>query len=183
MRKWRTSKRSPRGGGVIAEFPAGIFLLFLGFFFPMLGLSTWAYRTLFVYYATRDACSVAAKSPSHALAVSNADRIWKRDLGTWTEVQEVPGGGAGHQVFIVERPINQSGTSTENVYSARLKSYDTTSNVYLIRFVATTKIAPLIGNLESTGSWLNTKIPGFTAPFTLQTTHEEFVEDPDSLTN
>jgi len=171
----RNSTR-PAQGGVLLDFPIGMFLLFVGFFFPMLGLVTWGYRTLFVYYATRDACSAAARSPNFSSALANANQTWKKDLDTWGQMEE----SGGHQVSIVERSVADG---TENIYLSRLTSYDTESNVYLIRFVATTRIAPLIASLKGGATWLNLRLPGFTEPFEFQTVHEEYVEDPDTLTN
>jgi hypothetical protein len=176
----KTRRTRSAYGGAIAEVPAGIWFLVVGFLLPLLFIAAWGLRIGLVYWSTRDACYQAAKSPTWDDvggvngAQTNAKNQWATDQAAWNaSAWPVP----KFDLAIMAQPI-AGGAPSGPFYSA-LPSVNTSTFIYFIRLNTQTSIPPLISGWTWQGG-LN--IPGFTSPVTVAMTYQVFVENPSGLT-
>ena len=159
-------------GNTIAELPAVMFLLFIGLAIPMMCYASSLYRTVFFYFAVRDACNRAAKASTFTLAQTTASTIFASDVLAWHHVSGT------QSIKIMIKPI-PSGAPTFSSTALAPGTVNTNSNMYFIRETAAGSISPLFGP----GQWLGLNIPGFTGPMPLNIIVDAYVENPNGLTN
>jgi hypothetical protein len=167
----RTNRR--KNGSVIAEFPATLYLIFVGLLVPMMGLGMIGYRISMIYFAVRDACYQAAKSPTFSLAQTNAATAWTKDKAAWTGIDPT----STEIIYIITQPLP---TGTEKKTASKLPVSpppDPAANAYFIRLIAQTSVEPFFY-----GKWEGLKVPGLTAPVPLQMTYQCYVENTAGLT-
>jgi hypothetical protein len=165
-------KRVRANGQVIAEAPAVLMMLFMGFVFPLIGICVFGCRAAFMYYCVRDVCYQAATSISFSQAQINGNTEWTKDLVAWPGVTS-----AGNPTYLILITNPTTGTTTTSASS--LTTVNTETYIYFIQATATGNIQPLLGT-----GWtlLGAQIPGLNQPFQLQMTQQIYVENPNGLT-
>jgi len=170
-RKHKYGHRRPFGQAISEAGPV-FWLLFIGLAFPAMCFASVAYRSVWLYFATRDACYKAAKSPNWTLAVQNANTTFTADL------LNIPGIISPTETTdIIQQPL-AGGDFTELV--GPLGTIDTDTYAYFMKTQATANVEPLF---TMGPSWLGISIPGLTGPFPLQVVARFFVENPQGLLN
>lgn len=163
----------------MVEFPAVMYLIFIGLLVPLIGLATFGYRIAMIYFATRDACYKAAISSTFGTvsssppgAVANAASTWNRDVAAWHGIS------GNETIYIVQHPINGS---AETLYTAKLTAaqVNTQANMYFIRLIAQCNIQPFF---PTPGGWQGMAVPGLTTQFPITMKYQTYVENTSGLT-
>jgi hypothetical protein len=169
----RSTSRRSTNGSLLAEMPAGLYLLFIGIALPCLVLASMFTRTFLLYQATIDSCKRSARSASFTEAKTKSQTVFTDNAAAWSGVSGTP------SFSILVKPVNGSATQT---YTAPLpaNSIKISENVYLARVVVQGQIDPLfpIGN-----DWQGMQIPGLTKAYPLQLNYVSYFENPSGLTN
>jgi len=161
-----------KSGQAIADTPGVIYVLFIVLAFPAMIYASLFYRATLVYFATRDSCYKAAKSPTFTQATANANSAFTNDMAHFNGV-------SGHEdLYIITQPT--SGGSSSSCPPNALGAIDQNNNVYFIRAVTTAAVDPLF-RIGST--WLGMDIPGLTNSYPLTISAQFYVENPTGLPN
>ena len=159
-------------GYSIAELPAGLILLFIGIFIPLMILASISYRVSLLYFATRDSCIRAAKAPTFTAAQLKAQTTLARDIAAFSEL------AGSETIQIMTKPLS-GGSATFSSVRLPPNSVDTNNNIYFIKETVNGTVAPLV---TMKPSYFGSSIPGLTASFNVQMTFEAYVENPNGLT-
>ncbi len=173
MTLYMKRKNRSKNGTILAEFPATMYLIFIGLFIPMMALAMIGYRVSMVYFAVRDACYQAAKSPTFTLAQTNAAATWAKDKAAFTGIDAT----STEIIYIITQPIIGG---PENKTSSKLPltpAPDPSVNAYFIRLIAQTSVEPFFS-----GRWEGMKVPGLTAPIPVTMVYQCYVENTAGLT-
>jgi len=166
------SKRST-SGSLLAEMPAGLYLLFVGIALPMLVMASMFTRTFLLYQATIDSCTKSARAASYTEAQAKATSVFNDNAAAWSGVSGTP------TFAILVKPLNGGATQ---VKTAPLPdgSVQISQNVYLARVVVQGQVEPLvpIGN-----TWQGMSIPGLTKAYPLELNYVSYFENPSGLTD
>ncbi|HEY9786733.1 MAG TPA: hypothetical protein V6D17_15125 [Candidatus Obscuribacterales bacterium] len=163
-------KANRRRGYQLAEVPAGLILLILGIFIPLLIISSITYRVSLLWFATRDSCLKAAKAPTFTEANNRAQTNFNRNIAGF------PGISGTATIQIMIKPLS-GGPPTFSSTALPASSIDTNNNIYFIRETANGTLNPLV----QMSSYFGKSIPGLTGPFNVQTRFEALVESPNGL--
>lgn len=167
-----------KSGSAIAESPAVLMMLFMGFVFPLIGICVFGYRAACLYLCVRDVCYKAATSSTFSLAKTNGNSAWTTDLGAWGGLAS--GGTPTYEIIITYTGSSTSTTDGSTTTStSTLSSVDTYNNIYFIQVTCIGNITPLLGS-----GWkvMGASIPGLNANYTVQMTQQVYVENPNGLT-
>lgn len=171
MRNRRRSVTRSQAGNLMAEMPAGLYVLFFGIAMPMLIMATMATRAFLCYQATIDSCKQASRQSTFTLARNKALAVFAASSAAWTGISGTP------TFAIIRKPL---GAGPNKVYGAPLPTGDISSSsyVYLARVVVVGQIDPLfpIGY-----NYAGMSIPGLTTGYPLTMTYVFFFENPSGL--
>jgi len=164
-------KRVRANGYLIAEAPAVLMMLFMGFVFPLIGICVFGYRAAFMYFCVRDVCYRAATAASFSSAKTGGNTTWTTDLAAWPGVAAV---GTPTYTIIITTPATNTTTTSSGV----LTTVDTYNNIYFMQVTATGNIQPFLGT-----GWtiLGATIPGLNGAYKLQMSQQVYVENPNGL--
>jgi hypothetical protein len=161
-------------GTLLAEYPAALWLFFIGLAIPLMCIACVLYRSLFFYFAVRDSCYMGAKAPTFSLAQSTAWTTFAKEVAAWNGITY----SANPQILVEIKPL--AGGLPQIVSGPILQSQlNTTTNLYFIREIATGSINPIFMG----GSYLGMNIPGLSSPYPLTMTVDVYVENPTGLVN
>lgn len=171
-RSLRTGSRSQKGS-LLAEMPAGLYLLFIGIALPMLVMASMFTRSFLLYQATIDSCRKAARSPSFSEARTNATSEFNTNAAAWNGISGTP------TFSVMVKPL--SGAVTQ-VHTNPLPngSVQISQNVYLARVVVEGQVEPLV---RIGHHWQGMSIPGLTKPYPLTVAYVSYFENPSGLTD
>jgi hypothetical protein len=167
-----------KSGSVIAESPAVLMMLFMGFVFPLIGICVFGYRAACLYLCVRDVCYKAATSSTYTLAKSNGNTAWTSDLAAWGGLTS-----GGTPIYEIITTYTGSSTSTTagstTTSTSALSTVDTYNNIYFIQVSCVGNITPLLGS-----GWkvFGASIPGLNANYSLSMKQQVYVENPNGLT-
>jgi hypothetical protein len=159
-------------GSLLAEYPAVLWMLFIGIAIPMILIASCAYRGLLFYFAVRDSCYKAAKAPSFSQAQASATTTFNIEVAGWHGISGT------ETIFIMTKPLNGN---PPTISSTKLpaNTVNTNLNIYFIREIGNGSIQPLL----STGAFMGLNIPGLSGPFPIQIKYDTYVENPSGLMN
>src|SRR6516225_7579079 len=92
---------------LLAEAPVTVWLLFIVLVFPLLILGSLTYRIVFLDFAVRDSCAVAARADSFSIGQDAAQEVFKTDLSHFTGVN------AKEEILIFIKPLSGEAGWTE----------------------------------------------------------------------
>jgi hypothetical protein len=159
-------------GSLLAEYPAVLWMLFIGIAIPMILIASCGYRALLFYFAVRDSCYKAAKAPSFSQAQTSATTTFNTEVAAWNGISGT------ESIFIVTKPLNGNPPTISNT-KLPANTVNTNLNIYFIREIGNGSIQPLV----SGGTYMGMTIPGLTGPFPLQIKYDTYVENPSGLMN
>jgi len=169
----KSAKRRATNGNLLAEMPAGLYLLFIGIGLPMLVMASMFTRSFLLYQATIDSCKKAARAASFTEAKTKATDVFNQNAAAWSGVSGTP------TFSVLVKPI---GPGSTEVKTAPLPngSIQVSQKVYLARVVVAGQVEPLIriGN-----TWQGMSIPGLTQPYPLEVNYVSYFENPSGLVN
>lgn len=165
-------------GAFIAELPVALWMLILGFTFPLVDLSIATMRTTLVLGACRDGVHEAARSKTFQTSISASELSSQQSaLNTVNQVASRFHGIRITSVntFIIRTDIN---TQVSTRYASALtQPADSSAYVYNIETVVVGQADPLVTfNIPFFGN-----IPGLTGPMTVSAAAREFAEYPQGL--
>lgn len=181
MSKTRIRRRS-RNGSQMAEMPAALWLLVVGFLIPLIGLASYGYRAILFYFGVRDACYTAARARSYTNGYNAAILPTTGRLYTiaqaWTGISVVSG---SPHLFIIEHPLvpGPDVVKSDNAPMPVNPGPDIQNNIYFLRLAAVGSIEPL---LRTNWVLFGMTIPGLNAPYELKMGYQVYVENPQGLT-
>ncbi len=165
----RTSK-----GYAMAEMPAAMWLLFVGFLIPLVIFVSLGYRATILYFASDSAARKAAKAPTFTDANTRVSSALTTNLANFTGIS-----AAAPSLSVLAKPLSGGApVITKGKLSAG--SVDTSKNLY---FVITTVDADLDPLVAVKPTWMSLSVPGLTGPYHLQLSLESYSENPNGLTN
>lgn len=171
-RSGQKRKRS-QCGNLLAEMPAGLYLLFIGIGLPMLVMASMFTRSFLLYQATIDSCKKAARAATFTEAKTKALAAFNQNASAWSGVSGTP------TFSVIVKPLT-SGTPQIKTAPLPNGSIQISQNVYLARVVVQGQVEPLIriGN-----TWQGMSIPGLTKPYPLEVAYVSYFENPSGLVN
>jgi hypothetical protein len=169
----RSRKQRSTNGSLLAEMPAGLYLLFVGIALPMLVLATMFTRTFLLYQATIDSCKRSARAASFTEASIKASSVFATSSAAWSGLSGTP------TFSVLVKPLNGGATQVKTS-PLPAGSIKISENVYLARVVVQGQVEPLfpVGN-----SWQGMSIPGLTSAYPLDLNYVSYFENPSGLTN
>ncbi len=175
MNTKRTKSKHTRrsNGSLLAEMPAGLYLLFIGIGLPLIILASMFTRSFFLYHAAIDSCMKAARARSFTQAQTTVNTVFNNDAATWNGISGTP------TFSILVKPIGPGSTQVKTAPLAA-GSVQVSQNVYLARVVVAGQVEPL---LHIGGGWQGMSIPGLTQPYPLTVAYVSYFENPSGLTN
>jgi len=157
-------------GGIIAEMPAALWLVFVGLLVPFIAMVTFGYRAALAYFAVRDATLQAAKQGTYTKAAATAGTAYTKDLfGGVSNVSIV--------TYAVQHPLDGS---AETAQASPLLAVDSSKNLYFVRVTAVSSLAPIWNN--GAGWVWGLTVPGLNAPNVRSNTYQVYFENPGGLT-
>lgn len=169
----RSVTRRSTNGSLLAEMPAGLYLLFVGIALPMLVLASMFTRTFLLYQATIDSCKRAARASSYTDANTKATDVFNQNAAAWNGVSGTP------TFSVLVKPLNGNPTQVKTA-PLPAGSVKISENVYLARVVVNGQVEPLV---PVGYTWQGMSIPGLTAAYPLTLNYVSYFENPSGLTN
>lgn len=172
-----SNKRRSQNGHTIAEQPAGLWLLFIGMFFPLVAMVTLGLRFTFMLLSAQEAAVQASLSRTYSTDISSTDRSAvnsARDTAIRV-INKFPGvtfNNCSTAILIAD-------TQSTNIARQTVKlnaPADTSRNLYFLETTITGTVAPFI---QSSGFWSG--IPGLTQPYTIKLSARKVAENPQGL--
>ncbi len=164
-------------GSHMIEGPLAIWMIFVFLFIPFLNLGMSSLRTAFLNTAVKEAVHHAARSKTFEL--TDPDGVSATEVAN-TVARDAASRFGGLTVNTVKTSIIATNVNTGTVVRSSSKlstAADTTNNLYQLEVRAQAQVDPFFSfNLPFLGP-----IPGLTAPFPLEVSAIEMVEDPDGL--
>jgi hypothetical protein len=158
----------------MAEMPAAMWLLFVGFLIPLVIFVSLGYRATILYFASDSAARKAAKAPTFTDANTRVSSALTTNLANFTGIS-----AAAPSLSVLAKPLSGGApVITKGKLSAG--SVDTSKNLY---FVITTVDADLDPLVAVKPTWMSLSVPGLTGPYHLQLSLESYSENPNGLTN
>jgi hypothetical protein len=154
-----------------------MFMLFMGFVFPLIGICTFGYRAACLYLCVRDVCYKAATSSTFSGAKTTGNAAWANDLALWSGISS--GGTPTYTIIITYTGSSTSTTAgSTTTSSAVLTSVDTQNNLYFLQVSCIGNIQPILGT-----GWtlMGSSIPGLNANYKLVMTQQVYIENPNGL--
>jgi len=167
-----TLRQRSANGTAMAELPLVIWIIFIGFLFPLLIIASIGYRGTLLYLAADTCTRKAAKSPSYSTAVANSSYVLNTYLAPFSGI--TPSAPA---VSVLVQPL-AGGAMT--VYPGKLapNTVDTSKNLYFVATKVDANLSPLI---QFSGDWMGLVIPGLTGPYHLTINTQCYAENPTGL--
>lgn len=166
-------KRNYKGYSM-AEMPAALWLLFVGFLIPLVVFVSLGYRATILYFASDSAARKAAKAPTYTDASSRVTTALSTNLANFAGIS-----AAAPSISVLAKPLS-GGAPVVTKGKLSAGSVDTSKNLY---FVITTVDADLDPLVAVKPTWMSLSVPGLTGPYHLQLNLESYSENPNGLTN
>jgi hypothetical protein len=172
-RFYRSAKSRSNNGNLLAEMPAGLYLLFIGIGLPMLVMASMFTRSFLLYQATIDSCKKASRAASFTEAKAKATAVFNENAAAWSGVSGTP------DFAVLVKPLG-AGASQVKTSPLPHDSIKVSENVYLARVVVQGQVEPLV---RIGDTWQGMSIPGLTSPYPLEVNYVSYFENPSGLTD
>lgn len=183
LHKKRSPLRINKHGLTLTEMPAALWVIFVGFCFPLLCLSLMTIRFGFLWEAAREAADVACQAQYYA------DNGTTSGQGAVTLAQNMAAGCAsvcsgitltGVNCYILVTPTNSPDAASQQPWGPNVclsTPADPSQNLYQIQVVVSGQIQPII---SIPGGMLGS-IPGLNQPYPVQVVMSRVAENPPGL--
>lgn len=166
-------------GSQIAELGPALWLVFIMFCFPLIGLCAIGTRYIFLLNAARLAASSASQassfqadiSPTQPSAVNTANQVATQAAAAFSGITL-----QNTTTYLVTCPLSSAGAAARQTTKLRTPA-DTSQNCYSVEVVLLARLQPLI----SSGSFFG-NVPGLNAPITLSARSDVAFENTQGLT-
>ncbi len=183
--KQRSQSRSNKRGLTITEMPVALWVIFVGFCFPLLCLLLTTIRFGLLWEAAREAADAASQAQYYADTGSTPQQgAVTLAQNVATNVASMFSGVALNSVhcFILITPTNSAGATSQQPWGPDMclsTPPDPSQNLYQIQVVLSGQIQPII---TMSGGLLG-PIPGLTQPYPIQIAISRVFENPPGLTS
>lgn len=170
-------------GTTIPEAPLVLWIIIVGFMFPLLLLATIAFRFGLFWNACREATLTAARCSTFQVdpavpvgsmsAVNTANAVANKAVNSFTGITVVP----PINVYILSTALATSTTSKGAANTCLAAAADAVNNVYDVQVEMTGQIQPLV----TLSSPVFGSIPGLSGPITVTVRSQSGVEIPQGL--